>query len=90
MDTLDTYAEVVHGDCNQTESADIEDFENNEDDYMDVDGDGSRNKPKRAVVSKSHAASAAVADPADWIIDIREYDVPYYLRVSIDRGASPS
>lgn len=26
------------------------------------------------------------ADPADLVIDIREYDVPYYLRVAIDKG----
>jgi len=27
-------------------------------------------------------------DPRESIIDIREYDVPYYLRVAIDKGAS--
>lgn len=26
------------------------------------------------------------ADPKDLIVDIREYDVPYYLRVAIDNG----
>lgn len=25
-------------------------------------------------------------DPRDMITDIREYDVPYYLRVAIDKG----
>lgn len=25
-------------------------------------------------------------DPKDMIVDIREYDVPYYLRVAIDKG----
>lgn len=27
-------------------------------------------------------------NPADSILDIREYDVPYYLRVAIDKGQS--
>lgn len=27
-----------------------------------------------------------VVDPSDFIIDIREYDVPYHVRVAIDRG----
>jgi DNA polymerase epsilon subunit 1 len=25
-------------------------------------------------------------DPSDFIIDIREYDVPYHVRVAIDKG----
>jgi hypothetical protein len=27
-------------------------------------------------------------DPREGIIDIREFDVPYYLRVAIDNGVS--
>lgn len=27
-----------------------------------------------------------VADASDYIVDIREYDVPYHVRVAIDRG----
>jgi DNA polymerase epsilon subunit 1 len=28
-------------------------------------------------------------DASDYIVDIREYDVPYHVRVMIDLGASP-
>lgn len=27
-----------------------------------------------------------VADASDYIVDIREYDVPYHVRVAIDKG----
>ncbi|KAG0139468.1 hypothetical protein CROQUDRAFT_111607 [Cronartium quercuum f. sp. fusiforme G11] len=83
MDALDTYAEVVQGECDDLDPLDMEDMEYaQEDAFVDVDG-GSRQK--RLTTSKSHAAPAAATDPADWIIDIREYDVPYYLRVAIDK-----
>ena len=29
-----------------------------------------------------------VVDASDHIIDIREYDVPYHVRVAIDKGCS--
>ena len=29
---------------------------------------------------------AKVADASDFIVDIREYDVPYHVRVAIDKG----
>jgi DNA polymerase epsilon subunit 1 len=28
----------------------------------------------------------AATDPSDFIVDIREYDVPYHVRVAIDKG----
>lgn len=33
-----------------------------------------------------HKAGASGYNPSEWIIDVREYDVPYYLRVAIDLG----
>ena len=30
--------------------------------------------------------TTALGDPSESIIDIREYDVPYHVRVSIDKG----
>ncbi len=27
-----------------------------------------------------------IADASDFIVDIREYDVPYHVRVAIDKG----
>jgi DNA polymerase epsilon subunit 1 len=29
----------------------------------------------------------ATVDASDFILDIREYDVPYHVRVAIDKGA---
>ncbi len=28
----------------------------------------------------------SIADASDFIVDIREYDVPYHVRVAIDKG----
>ena len=30
--------------------------------------------------------NASVADASDFIVDIREWDVPYHVRVMIDQG----
>lgn len=38
-------------------------------------------------VAKSSRVAGG-ANPSEFIIDIREYDVPYYLRVAIDKGES--
>lgn len=40
--------------------------------YDDRRGDDSRPK--------------GIADASDFIVDIREYDVPYHVRVAIDKG----
>ena len=32
--------------------------------------------------------NASVVDASDFIVDIREWDVPYHVRVMIDMGAS--
>ena len=29
-----------------------------------------------------------IADASDYIVDIREFDVPYHVRVAIDKGRS--
>jgi DNA polymerase elongation subunit (family B) len=34
--------------------------------------------------------NASVADASDFIVDIREFDVPYHVRVMIDLGISIS
>lgn len=34
------------------------------------------------------AGAGKTSSPEDSILDIREYDVPYYLRVAIDKGTS--
>lgn len=30
--------------------------------------------------------NASITDASDFIVDIREYDVPYHVRVMIDKG----
>lgn len=30
--------------------------------------------------------NATIVDASDFIVDIREYDVPYHVRVAIDKG----
>jgi len=30
--------------------------------------------------------NTAIADASDFIVDIREFDVPYHVRVAIDKG----
>ena len=37
-----------------------------------------------------HRRSNGIIDASDYIVDIREYDVPYHVRVSIDRGKPKS
>lgn len=32
--------------------------------------------------------NATIVDASDYIVDIREYDVPYHVRVAIDKGTS--
>ena len=34
----------------------------------------------------NHQRTRSVADASDFIVDIREYDVPYHVRVAIDKG----
>lgn len=36
--------------------------------------------------AESSTSKSRNTDPRDLIVDIREYDVPYYLRVAIDNG----
>ena len=48
--------------------------------YADEDGEGGFIAKASRVIGGS--------SPGDLIIDIREYDIPYYLRVAIDKGKS--
>lgn len=71
---VDAYAEVVHA-----EAAGKNAHFDGDDETMawglDVDGGNTK--------KGSHDK-----DPREGIIDIREFDVPYYLRVAIDNGMS--
>ena len=71
---VDAYAEVVHA-----EAASKNAYFDGDNETMawglDVDGGNT----KKGSLDK---------DPREGIIDIREFDVPYYLRVAIDNGMS--
>ncbi|QRW08330.1 DNA polymerase epsilon subunit 1 [Ceratobasidium sp. AG-Ba] len=74
LSAVDAYAEVVQAAASHSAHMDI-----------DFDYDGSR--PRQAWGAEEDPAAAArsrSADPSALITDIREYDVPYYLRVAID------
>lgn len=74
LTAVDAYAEVVHA-----EVAGRSVYFDGDDETMawglDVDGENAK--------KGSHDK-----DPREGIIDIREFDVPYYLRVAIDNGVS--
>ena len=36
-----------------------------------------------------HGRNNHISDASDFIVDIREYDVPYHVRVAIDKGLDP-
>jgi len=74
LTAVDAYAEVVHA-----EAAGKKVYFDGDDEAMawGLEGDGGNTK------KGSHDK-----DPREGIIDIREFDVPYYLRVAIDNGMS--
>lgn len=77
LDAVDTYAEVVAGEQKFGQVGMEYDME---------DGFGGEGFVKN--VGGAGGKGANAMDPKDAIIDIREYDVPYYLRVAIDKSAS--
>ena len=70
LDAVDAYAEVVNGVEVDIEMASVDEYGNSE-------GRGYVPKASRVIGGSS---------PSEFIIDIREYDIPYYLRVAIDKG----
>lgn len=78
MNAVDAYAEVVNAEA----AASMRIMVDGEEDIsttawsMDVDAATSTKK------------GAGDRDPREGIIDVREFDVPYYLRVAIDKGMS--
>lgn len=76
MDAVDTYAEVINN--NDYGNPDIA-MSFGDDDHNGMEGNES------GFVAKSSRVAGGTS-PSEFIIDIREYDVPYYLRVAIDKG----
>lgn len=88
LDALDSYAEVVKAGRNEFDGMDIEDFDSHDfDGLQDTLNGPSRKGKQRSLVSKSNTILPNATVPAEWIVDIREYDIPYYLRVAIDKSA---
>lgn len=75
LDAVDAYAEVISG------SADVEMAFTDEYGHMQEDHDSG------GYVAKASRAIGG-SNPSENIIDIREYDIPYYLRVAIDKSES--
>lgn len=73
LDAIDAYAELIGG---AGGSADMEMAYGDEE---LEDGMGYVAKSSRVIGG---------SNPGEDIIDIREYDIPYYLRVAIDKGVS--
>ncbi|KAH9443000.1 hypothetical protein Pst134EB_027350 [Puccinia striiformis f. sp. tritici] len=86
MDALDSYAEVVKAGRSEFDGMDIEDFDANHFDSIDPGPSISHKTKHRNLVSKSNTVLPNPTSPSEWIVDIREYDIPYYLRVSIDKN----
>ncbi|GAA5902780.1 hypothetical protein JCM6882_004064 [Rhodosporidiobolus microsporus] len=72
LDAVDAYAEVVAGETNFAAAG-----------MMDYDMEDGFGKSEGFV--KGGAGAGPQGNPQDAILDIREYDVPYYLRVAIDK-----
>lgn len=79
MDAVDAYAEVVSRDHDA--AAGMMDT-----DFADDDGAGGGDALPDYVAQASNAASTSMSAATEHLIDIREYDVPYCLRVAIDQG----
>ncbi|TNY23875.1 DNA polymerase epsilon catalytic subunit A [Rhodotorula diobovata] len=76
LDAVDTYAEVIAGETNFAAMDYAMDLE---------DGFGTR-RGGESFAKGAGGGTGPVGNPSDSIIDIREYDVPYYLRVAIDKN----
>lgn len=75
MDAVDTYAEVVSG---------LQGAGGGDARMEFTDGFGADDIEGGYVPKASRVIGGS--SPSDAIIDIREYDIPYYLRVAIDKG----
>lgn len=75
LDAVDAYAEVVNATSDANGGFGGMSIEIESEWGAEVDAASSRN---------TNAKGASDRDPREGIIDIREYDVPYYLRVAID------
>ena len=77
LDAVDTYAEVVVSSEHMFDmDLDIEEYGG---------GDGTGHKGKGRSFAQAGAGAGPQGAASDSILDIREYDVPYYLRVAIDK-----
>ncbi|GAA97490.1 uncharacterized protein L969DRAFT_83792 [Mixia osmundae IAM 14324] len=76
LSAVDAYAEVIAGDstANLANLVLVDDFAG-----VDIE------EGAAFVAKASTRALGSAADPSEQILDVREYDIPYYLRVAIDK-----
>jgi DNA polymerase epsilon subunit 1 len=77
MNAVDAYAEVVNAEAAAASLKIMVDGDDAPTTAWSMDVDGGNTKK-----------GAGDRDPREGIIDVREFDVPYYLRVAIDKGQS--
>jgi DNA polymerase epsilon subunit 1 len=77
MNAVDAYAEVVNAEAAAASLKIMVDGDDVATTAWSMDVDGGNTKK-----------GAGDRDPREGIIDVREFDVPYYLRVAIDKGMS--
>ncbi|ETS61130.1 hypothetical protein PaG_05080 [Moesziomyces aphidis] len=78
LSAVDTYADVLSAASAAAAGASIE-IE------MDANGESSGLIGEDGWTGGRKRAAASALDPAECLVDIREYDIPYYLRVAIDQ-----
>ena len=77
LSAVDTYADVLSA-ASAAASASLGI-------QLDSDGHNAALDPDDGWTGARKRAAASALDPAECLVDIREYDIPYYLRVAIDQ-----
>lgn len=85
LDAVDTYAEVVAGESTADQLGGAAMEIDMEDAWAGGAGAGGGGGSRGGFVKDNKDKQM---NPQDAILDIREYDVPYYLRVAIDKSQS--
>ena len=91
LNAIDAYAEVVSADAQGNGFGAAMDVGYGYDDEYDNAGESSKSGARAAWGAESNGAGKGKGkdrDPQDCIVDLREHDIAYYLRVAIDLGKS--
>jgi DNA polymerase epsilon subunit 1 len=91
LNAIDAYAEVVSADAQGNGFGAAMEIGYGQDDEYENAGESSRSGARAAWGAESTGVGKGKGkdrDPQDCIVDLREHDIAYYLRVAIDLGAS--